>query len=261
MRNWQQEKKCTFEKNFITMRDIDLRYQTVLFGNFEDIGPKPDVLKYFIDRFSDKELIPTTFQELTPQGPINRFSLITSDEVWLLEFTSNRLDIQKTNKNVGVTAMGTLEQFILDIKGMIIVIDDKFPRKFNRLSLVTRHLLKPMDAKKFSAVYSKLNNSIEIYKKNEIADWKNRTVSRIPYKVGDEEELFNVISEIKRTKGTLNINSKVENIDRVELHFDINTYQGNTDYRFDYKLFESFLDVAYKLETELKAEYLEFLEL
>ncbi|TVR82966.1 MAG: hypothetical protein EA412_01210 [Chitinophagaceae bacterium] len=242
------------------MKDIDLRYQTVLFGNFEDIGPKPETLKYFIDKFSDKELIPTTFQELTPQGPINRFSLITSDEVWLLEFSSNRLDIQKTNKNVGLTKMGTLEQFIIDIKRMIKIIDEKFPRKFNRLSLVTRYLLKPMVDKEFSVIYNKLNNSIDIYKNNEIADWKNRTVSRIPYQVDKSEELFNVISEIKRTKGTLSINSKVEKIDRVELHFDINTYQGNTDFRFDCNLFDSFIDVAYKLESELKTKYLKFIE-
>ncbi len=242
------------------MKDIDLRYQTVLFGNFEDIGPKPDVLKYFIDKFSDKELIPTTFQELTPHGPINRFSLITSDEVWSIGFSINRLDIQKTNKNVGVTEMGNLERFILDIKGIVKVIHDKFPRKFNRLSLVTRYLLKQMDGKEFSAIYHKLNNSIDIYKKNEIANWKNRTVARIPFKIGEKEELFNVISEINRIKGTLNINSKVENIDRVELHFDLNTFQGNTDYRFNYDLYNSFLDVACNLESELKTEYIEFLQ-
>ena len=64
--------------------DIDLKYHTVVFGSYEDIGPKPDTLKYFIEKFSDKELIPTTFQELGPKGVVNRFKLTASDEVWLI---------------------------------------------------------------------------------------------------------------------------------------------------------------------------------
>ncbi len=241
------------------MNEINLKYQVVLFGSYQDIGPKPDTLKYFIEAFADKELIPTTFQELTPEGAINRFSLTSSDEVWLIEFSTNRIDIQKTNKNVGVSEMGTLEQFIVDVKEIVQIIDKKFPKKHNRLSLVTRRLLEPMNAAQFSTIYHKLNNSIDIYKDNEIADWNNRTVSRIPFKVGENTETFNVISEIKRTKGTLSINSKVESIDRVELHLDLNTFQGNTDYRFDLGLFNSFLDTAFKLELELETKYLDFL--
>ncbi len=243
------------------MIDIDLKYHTVVFGSYEDIGPNPDTLKYFIEKFSSKELIPTTFQEIRPNGVVNRFSLTTSDEVWLIEFSSDRIDIHKVNKNVGVVEMGTLEQFLFDVKEIVKTIDEKFPKKHNRLSLVTRYLLRAMDNEQMSTIYHKLNNTIDVYNENNITDWSNRIVARIPFNVGEKSEVFNVISQIKRLKGTLKINSIFENIDRVEFQFDLNTYQGNSDYRFDLELINSFLDTASNFESELKAKYLKLIEL
>ena len=239
---------------------INIKYQTVLFGNFEDISPKPDNLKYFIELFSDKELIPTTFQEIGPGGAVNRFSLTDTDQVWLIEFGSNRLDIQHTNKNVGVTNFSTLEAFISETKSMIESITTRFSKKFNRLSLVTRTLLDEMSPEELGEIYHRLNNTIDLYKENRIADWNTRTVSRILYDFGKKNETFNVISDIKRVKGQLNINSKKTEVDRIELNFDLNTFQGNTEYRFDYSDFKNFADFTFKLESDLRNKYLKLIK-
>ncbi len=239
---------------------IDFKFQVVLFGTYEDISPKPDSVKYFLNAFSDKELIPTTFQEIGPKGAVNRFSLTNSDETWLIEFGSNRIDIFHTNKNVGVTDFLELKNFVNDCKGIVASIQKKYPKKHNRISLVTRVLLDEMSPKQHDDIYHKLNASIPLYKDNPIVDWNTRTVSRINYEFGGMKEMFNVVSNVKRTKGRIKIHSKDKEVDRIELHFDINTYQGNNDYRFQLEQIELFLDQAFAVEQELRKEYLKLIE-
>ena len=55
--------------------------------------------------------------------------MTSSDGLWLIEFSSNRIDIQKLNKNFEVTKIGEVEQFINETKEIIKVIDTKFPKK------------------------------------------------------------------------------------------------------------------------------------
>ena len=54
---------------------------------------------------------PGTFQEIGPVGVIDRFNLKDTKGVWSIEFSSNRIDIVKVNANIGVTEMGTIEEF------------------------------------------------------------------------------------------------------------------------------------------------------
>lgn len=233
-----------------------------MFGSYEDIAPKPDTLKYLIDAFADKELIPTTVQELdvvNPVNPINRLSLKSTDEVWSVEFGANRIDIIKNNKDVGVVNMGELKQFLEDAKHIAGIIEKKFPKKHNRLALVTRYLMKQMTQVEISDIFYKNVNTIDIFKKNEPTEWNNRVVSRIQQKISENEDTINVIAELNRIKGNLKINSKNEAVDRVELRFDINTYQGSTDYRFEINDLINFIDEANKIENQLKTDYIKLL--
>ncbi|MDI9313021.1 MAG: hypothetical protein QM535_22615 [Limnohabitans sp.] len=243
------------------MIDLNLKYQIAIFGVFEDITPNSDTLKYLIETFADKELIPTTFQELNPLIPdqiINRLSLKSSDDVWTIEFSSNRIDIIKSNTNFGVTKMNSVSEFINDVKDIIKKINDKFPKKYNRLALVTRHLLKEMSIEEMSSIYHKTVKTVETYQKSEPVEWNNRVVARIPVLIKNEET-FNIISEINRIRGNLKINSKLQIIDRVELKFDINTFQAITDYRFDFEDLKIFLDKALEIEENLELEYIKLI--
>lgn len=240
------------------MIDIHLRYQASLFGAIEDISPKPEILKYFIDAFSDKQLIPTTFQEIGIAGVLTRLTLNSSDEVWRIEFATNRIDIIKTNKNVGITDMKGLADFAVDVKNIAKSINEKFQKKYNRLSIVTRYLLKEMSQEEMTIISRKVFNTIDLYRENVQVDWKNRVVARIPLKL-KSDELTNVISEINRLKGNLIFNSKPQRIDRIELNFDINTFQGNNDFRFDLDDLGQFIDEALKMENTLVNGYLKLI--
>lgn len=237
-----------------------IKYQVVLFGSYGEILPKPDNIKYFMEKFGEKELIPTTFQEIGPQGAINRFSLTNSDESWLIEFGSNRIDIFHTNKDVGITNFLNLSDFLNEANGIVKAIQEKFSKKHNRLSLVTRVLFDEMTSEEHDEVYRKLNNTISLYNENSIADWNSRTVSRINYEFDGLKETFNVISNVKRTKGNLIIKSEKTEVDRLELLFDINTFQGNSDYRFEAKQIAFFLKQAAQVEQDLNDKYVNLIK-
>lgn len=244
------------------MIDINLNFQISLFGSYEDITPKPDTLKYFIDVFADKELIPTTVQELdlgNPLKPINILSLKSTDDVWSIEFGANRIDIQKINKDVNIVDMGSLKQFLDEVKHIVEVIDNKFPKKHNRLALVTRYLMKQMSQEEMSEILYKNVKTIDIFRNNDPIEWNNRVVTRIKQNIVELPETINIIAELNRIKGTLKINSQNEAVDRVELRFDINTYQGITDYRFEKNELFAFFDEAYTIENQLKSDYINLL--
>lgn len=236
------------------MEIVNIKYQAAIFTNATDIVPKPDTLTYFIQKFSDKELIPGTFQEIGPGGVSERFNLKDTNGVWSIEFNSNRIDIIKVNSNIGVTELSSIDDFVKEVKNISEIILNKFSRKAHRLALVNTYIIMDLDNKDYSRVFTKLFNPIPTYKNNDRSEWGSRMVSRIENTFGDKKELHNVITEINRLKGNLNIKSNTENVERIQAKLDINTYQGNSEPRFDFADMVSFFDQTAKWQNSLKEE-------
>jgi hypothetical protein len=236
------------------MEKINLKYQSAIFLNAVDISPKPDTLTYFISKFADKELIPGTFQELGPSGVMERFYLKDSEGKWSIEFSSNRIDIVKANANIGKTEMGSIAEFNSEVSKCIDIIFYKFPKKANRLAFVTTHIIHEISQKEISSIFNKLFNPIPTYRENELSEWKSRMVSRINKEFNKRTELHNFITEINRLKGKLNINSKTENVERLQIKLDINTFQGNTDYRFEIEDIKAYYNSVVHWERALRDE-------
>ena len=236
------------------MEKIDIKFQAAIFVNATDIGPKPDTLSYFITEFAEKELVPGTFQEIGPTGVLERFNLKDSKGTWNIEFSSSRIDIVKANPNIGVTNIGDLDAFKTEVFKIIDIIFSKYPRKANRLAFVTTHIDYNLDQEGFSKIFNNLFNPIPTYKENERSEWGSRMVSRINKKFGEHSELHNFITEINRVRGNLNINSTIKNVDRLQVKLDINTFQGNTDYRFEIEDMKTFYNEAILWEQNLRQE-------
>ncbi len=245
------------------MTDITLRFQVVLYGNYDDISPAPENIIALMKAFSFLNLIPTTIQEFIPPNPnpVNRLSFKSSDEVWGIQFGGNRIDIEHLNQNIGVVSMLAIDNFIKDVKIIIDIISTQFPRKHNRMALVTRYLLPEMEESKFKKSFLKLSNPIPYYSDKDAVDWNSRIVSRVPVKIGEHDETLNVICQVNRLTGNMKSNSTLEPVDRIELHIDLNTYQGVVDFRFDLSDILSFIDYAKSLEEELRTQYKTILEL
>ncbi len=236
------------------MDKIDIKYQAALFVNATDIGPKPDTLSHFITEFADKELIPATFQEIGPTGVMERFNLKDSKGIWNVEFSSSRIDIMKVNSNIAVTEMGNIHDFKDEVFKMIDIIFKKFPRKANRLAFVTTHIIYNLNQQGFSEIFNKLFNPIPTYKDNDRSEWGARMASRIDKEFGGKNELHNFITEINRIKGNLNIESKIKNLDRLQVKLDINTFQDHSDYRFETEDMKAFYNGAINWEQNLRKE-------
>jgi len=236
------------------MEKINLKYQAAIFVNATDIGPKPDTLSYFITEFADKELIPGAFQEVGLTGVTERFNLKDSKGTWNIEFSSSRIDIIKANSNIGVIEMGSISNFKDEVFKIVETIFKKYPRKANRLAFVTTHIANKLSQDEFSTIFNNLFNPIPTYKNNERSEWGSRMVSRISKDFGNHTELHNFITEIRRIKGNLNIESITKNVERLQIKLDINTFQDNTDYRFEVDDIKTFFNEVVKWEQNLREE-------
>lgn len=100
------------------MNSIQLRYQIALFGNFDEITPTVENIKFFIENFSDKGFIPSQFNELNlgvpniPPTNASRLSLTSNDSSWNIMFGKERLDFILTNTNIGIYQMPTKDSFL-----------------------------------------------------------------------------------------------------------------------------------------------------
>lgn len=243
------------------MIDINLKYQAALFGSWEEIVPNSEVLIYFIDKFSDKGLIPANFQEIGPFGITSRLNLKSSDEVWNVTFGSTRIDIYQTNQNIGITEMGDLKTFIDETMKISEIILSKYPKKLNRMALVTRYLSKEMSTKEMDLIFNKLITTVDTYKDIQKSGWTNRVAARMDKKIQDKMELCNIISVVKKLSGKIKIEGKDVLQERIDIQFDINTFQENNEYRFDSKDILSFLNEAYLCDNDLTESYLKLLEI
>ena len=242
------------------MIDFVLKYQAVIFGSFEEITPTPSNLTYFINKFSEKELVPAMFQEVLPNGVKNRFILKSPNDEWNIEFGSDRLDIKKVNRDVNVSEFGSKEEFLNDVLNIIAVVFERFPRKANRISFVSHYFCKPFDSDELKKILMKISNLPQTFRNYPPVNWNTRYVSRIEKEINKNKELLNFIGEVNRIQGQLKINSKVEKFDRIELKFDINTFQGNQDYRFESDDFKSFYSEVNNWEEELLVEFIKLME-
>lgn len=243
------------------MIDFALKYQVVVFASLEEISPTPDTLKYFIEEFKDKELIPSMFQEVSATGVVkNRFIFKSPNDEWNIEFGTNRLDIKKVNRDINVSNFGTKKEFIDEVLNILNVIFNKFPHKANRISFVTQYFVKPIDSEGLNNIALKVSVLSKIFQENPPVNWNHRYVSRLEKEISETKEIINFIGEINRVQGNLIINSKIEEFDKVELKFDINTFQGNQEYRFGIEDLNNFYSDAYNWEDDLLNEFIQLME-
>jgi hypothetical protein len=251
------------------MIDYRLKYQAVLFLNASDIQANSKNISLLMNEFADKELIPNTFQELTnlipliPQHelvPQNRFQLTSPNNEWIIRFGTFRIDFEKNPTNLKGSNLGGLKEFCVEAKSAFERILNKYPRKGNRISLVSRFLLEEFPEEKMQMIYTKLFNSPELYKENKPVEWNWRTVSRLPKKIDGLNEEFNFITQINRVQAEFRNQKSVNTIDRIELNLDINSSPLNTDNRLGISEIGQFYDSVQIWHDDLIDELIDFLK-
>ena len=242
------------------MKEICTKYQAVLFGSWEEIKPQATNLSYFLDKFSDKNLVPVSFENLIPNipnGVVNTFQLKSSDNIWTITFNGDRIDIHKINNNVKKVKIGAPSTFTKEVVNICDIILEKFPRKLNRISLITQYRANKIPLKDAEEIFIKLTNPIDFYSNNKPVNWNTRAISRVSKSINKKSELLNIISQINRVEKNLSVQEKSEQVEAIELNFDINTFQGNQEYRLEKADIVAFYKVALTYEKMLKKSYFE----
>ena len=243
------------------MIDIKLRYQASIFVNAEDIEPSPEVTTDLINIFSDRKLIPNTFQELSRSSPnmLTRLRLSDTKNEWNIVFLTNRIDINKNPTDSKGSNIGELSDFCLDANSFFERILTKFNKPANRLVLDTSVMLEEMTEDQLASIYTKLFKPPKFYEENPPFEWDWRSASHFPMDILNLSEDLFVIIPIKRVTGGYNDPSGVIKFDRIQLAPDINTTARNTNYRFNITHVTDFLHKARDIHNRLLTEIEEYI--
>jgi len=244
------------------MFDIIGKYQASVFGNLADISPSPELISKLLMLFKDKNLLPSTFQEIsvhTPR-PQTRLRLSSQNNEWNLNFATRRLDIEKNATDPKGQNLGTAEEFAEQAHDLFNRILTEFKKKGNRISLITSGLLKEMPEEKLADIYDRLFNPIPFYGDNPPFEWNTRYVARKTLEINGIQESINVITDINRVRGQLMQPNNILEFDRIEIGFDINTIQENQETRFSVDAIESFFSGANEIRNHILEDLEGFLD-
>jgi hypothetical protein len=231
--------------------DILGRHQSSIFLAAEDITPTPETISALLKLFNDKGFLPSTYQEIggASIGPQIRLRLNSPNNEWLIDFDTQRIDIQKRPISLKGQNIGDVETFVHDVEDFFSRILSYFKKKGHRLSLATSGLLPEMSPDQLETIYTRLfNNSIAFYDHNRPFDWKFRLVSKVATDMNEIEEEINVITNINRIKGQT---VDAVKFDRIEIAFDINTTPENKDTRFEVQSLNKFYNRALFFQQQI----------
>jgi len=245
------------------MIDIPGTYQAIFFSDNSDITPSADTIPIFLDSFRDRGFLPNTFQEIqiTPAGPGQQIRLRLSppDQEWDIQIALNRITFKKSAIKPKGSNMGRVEDFVKDVVDFCQRIQRRFPRNANRLSLVTNGLLGEMPEERLQQIYTRLFQPVTFYTENPPIEWELASMARITMTVNGSDEKLNVNTRIKRLQGRMAQPSGFMPFDRIELLFDINTFQATRVPRFDIEAVSDFFLKAAELRATLLKQMEDYL--
>jgi hypothetical protein len=222
---------------------IPMKYQAHFFGNMADLKPSADTIPQLLLAFREQALLPSTYQQVQLQGPAPesqvRLRLSSTGNEWVIEFDIDRITIEKNSIRPLGANMGTPEDFAqaaTDYLGRILSL---FPKRGTRLSLVTDGLMDQMTEERLEAVYSRVLVPTRFYQQNPPRVWNSRSLATVSIALAQVQESINVITQVNRIQGKFLRQGGID-FDRIQVVFDINTFQGNMAARFDIEAFRTF---------------------
>jgi len=225
------------------MFDILGQHIASFFLNASDIPPSPEVISDLLRLFQNEGMLPSTFQELGPRGPIPQPRLIlqTANNEWTIQFASNRFDIAKNPTTNNGSNIGDIATFTNNVTDYFTRILNHFNRRGTRLSIATHGIMGEMTELQLESIYRKVIRPISFYDSNAPIEWDLRICSRI---TTDSNEPINAITIIKKVRGALIGPTGSVNFNRISIDFDINTLAENNETRFTSSSLNSFFTNA-----------------
>jgi hypothetical protein len=242
------------------MIDFVKQYQFSFFSPKAHVEPSPDIIALLLNTFKGKNFIPTTISEHligpTPQKRL-QLQMISMQSEWKLAFEPNRVLLSKDN--VPGTEIGTAESFVEEVVDLFDRLLKVVPLIGARLSYVTGGFLPAMSPEALNQVNSRLLNLPAFYSEYPPIEWTTRNVARCEINLGDKVEVINAITHINRVQGSLKRLEDYKPFDRIEIGFDINTFQKNMTPRFNSSDVGVFLGQAVTISQRILKEIGDYL--
>jgi hypothetical protein len=233
---------------------------------FHGIVGTPDWVGKLSPGFASLEMMPS----LVPrpniylglgEQPANlqQLNFVTEQKDIIVTFESDRYIIQM--QVIPNQKLPEFEDFIDMVNSIVKTINEIVEGKAKRIAFVTTGLCKKMEAEQLNVIHKKLFNLPKEFMKNDVVEWNSRQVYRTNKDINGKNELLNVILNINRIKLIRNSDDKPKPYDRIEVGFDINTFQGNTSQRFSVADVICFLNEAAAIKNTLEESLQEIIKL
>ena len=201
--------------------------------------------------------MPTTIQEMR-LGAIAetrmQLQLVTKNSEWRIEFEPHRICF--TKMNVPNREIGTFKKFSQELNDYTTRLSSVISLNGTRLSYVTKGWLKEMKNEELEEIAKKFLIMPSFYQENIPVEWNYRTISRYETSIKNTPEIVNVITDINRIQSLLKEKTEEKEVSRLEIGFDINTFQNNKKGRFQLNDAEEFMQnaetISHRLLTELE---------
>ena len=242
------------------MNTYNLKYQVSLFGIFQEIIPNSENMKFFIEKFSDKNLIPSQYNEISVSIDaknnensnntiLQRLRLSTSNNMWDIRINTDRIDINFTNSNIGFVEMPQLESFSEDVIDIIAILNSKFNKKFSRIGVVTQTVVNDINKEKNRNNFLK---SDKLFSDKEIVDWSFRDSTKTTIA---NNEVVNVVRDVRWFKtNKMTMNNIIQSFEGIVYTIDINSLVEIKEFRFDQDLVSKFILETVALENKINID-------
>jgi len=239
-----------------------LLYQFGFYAPDSRIDPSPEIIAKLLKAFDGTGYMPSAVTEMHVEGSADgkhrmqarqQLHLVTKNGEWAIEFEPHRVSIKK--RNVTGVEIGTAEQFKDDVADFCERLSTVRPLTGTRLSYVTRGFLPEKNADEMVAANQNIMILPGFYQENPPIEWNTRTATQYDIQLHDRPETLNVITDIGRIRGKQITPDGAKDVDRIDIGFDINTFQENKEQRFVFSDAKEFLEKTVELSERLLDDF------
>ena len=226
-----------------------------LFGDYKSLEATPERISQLLSEMIKKGLnvMPGTFQQINPglnMKKFERMQFINQKDNFSISFNVDSIHINSTIiDDKSYNLMKNINKFVFNINKVLSSLDnlDEDVPSGSRVSLVVSILHENQKIKPLTEIYQEFSNSIPLYEPDKTFEWNSRAVKREENKILEQDEEFNIVSEVMRTQGEIDRSGEKSVFDTINTIIDINTLHENTKERIDSDFSKEFLEKAVEL--------------
>ncbi|MCK8143376.1 hypothetical protein MW871_15905 [Flavobacterium sp. I-SCBP12n] len=241
------------------MNTTNIKYQLVAFGNYDEVTPSAENMKFFLENFSDKGLIPSQMQQINlnvsnnnlKNESVSRLVLTTQDKSWNVRFNDERIDINLSNVKYSSDDFISVDDFIKEAFIILDKVNSKFSKNHKRIGFTIQTVISNVVS---VDLFKKFNSPLDYFSHENPTQWSNKFAFRKIMDINGKQEIVNITSDFSWLKGRIGVNKDAQAFEGLVVNVDINSLNENLDSRFNIDDIKEFTNKAKNIQEEISAE-------